>query len=179
MSDIFYTFLLSMIPVGELRLAIPVGILIYQLDVFLVFFVSVFGNLIPAIFLLFFLKKISVYLSNKSAFFKKIFTWWEDRSREKHIAKIQRYEIIGLALFVAIPFPMTGAWTGALLATIMNLPLKKSLTAIICGVFGAGLIVTALITFGVSIEQYFGWQILLGALIFILLIFVAKKFIKH
>jgi len=175
MSDIFTTFLLSMMPIGELRLAIPIGILVYHLDVVAVFFVSIVGNLLPTIFLLFFLKKISAYLCIKSVLFKKIFSWWENKTREKHITKIQKYEIIGLALFVAVPLPLTGAWTGALLATLMNLPLKKSLLALVFGVFGAGLIVTSLVLLGINIEQYFGWQMLVGLLLILGLIYIYFK----
>ena len=177
MSELLQVFLLSMIPVGELRLSIPVGIAIYHLIPFWVFLASVMGNLIPAIFLLLFLKKVSAYLSEKSKFFKKTFSWWENRAKEKQTEKIEKYGAIGLALFVAIPLPLTGAWTGALLATIMKLPLKKSLPAIFCGVVGAGLIVTTAVLAGVNIEKYFGLQTLASILILIIAIFALRKFL--
>lgn len=177
MSDLLQVFLLSMTPVGELRLAIPMGIMAYNIDAATVFFVSVIGNLIPAIFLLFFLKKLSVYLSGKSIIFKRIFTWWETRAREKHITKIEKYDVIGLALFIAIPLPLTGAWTGALLATIMDLPVKKSLPAVLIGVVGAGVIVTTAVIAGVNIEKYFGLQALASILLIIIAIFALRKFL--
>jgi uncharacterized membrane protein len=165
MANLLQIFLLAMTPIGELRLAIPMGILVYHVDAFLVFFVSVAGNLAPAIFFLFFLKKLSIYLSKKSTVLERIFSWWENNAKEKHISKIQQYGAIGLAIFVATPLPLTGAWTGALMATMLNLPIKKSLPAIFIGVVGAGVIVTALMVLGVNIEKYFGWQTLAGALL--------------
>lgn len=177
MSDLLEVFLLSMTPLGELRLAIPIGIAVYKLNVFLVFFISIIGNLVPAFLLLIFLKKVSIYLSGKSLFFKKIFIWWEDNAKKKHLSKIQQYGIFWLALFVAVPLPMTGAWTGALLATLMNFPLKKSLLAILAGITGAGLIVTSLVILGINIEKYLGWQILIEILsitIFVWIIYYYK-----
>jgi len=178
MTELFQVFLLAMTPVGELRLAIPMGILVFHLSAVSVFFVSVMGNLVPAIFILFFLNKISVFLSNKSLFFKKIFGWWENNARKKHLSKIQEYDAIGLALFVAVPLPLTGAWTGALLATLMNLPLKKSISAIFLGVIGAGIIVTVMVVFGINIEKYLGWQTLLGVLLILVLGYMYFKYNK-
>jgi len=100
MSDILQVFLLSMTPIGELRLAIPVGIAVYHINATSVFFVSVIGNLVPAIFLLFFLKKVSEYFSKKSRLFQKLYAWWENNARDKHSEKIQKYGAIGLALVV-------------------------------------------------------------------------------
>ncbi len=179
MTDLLQVFLLSMTPIGELRLSIPMGILVYNLSAFSVFFVSVIGNLVPAVFLLLFLKEVSVYLSKKSIIFKKMFSWWENNAREKHISKIQEYGAVGLALFVAIPLPLTGAWTGALLATMMNLPLKKSLPAILFGVISAGIIITTMIIFGINIEKLFGWQTLGGVVIASALVFSFFKKNPH
>lgn len=145
MTDLLQVFFLSMTPIGELRLSIPLGILVYNLPIIQVFLVSIIGNLVPAIFLLFFLKKISLYFSEKSVIFKKAFSWWENRTRMNYSGKIQNYGLLGLIIFIAIPYPLTGAWTGALLATIMNLPVKKSLPAIVAGVVLAGLIVTTIV----------------------------------
>lgn len=175
MDNLLQVFLLSMTPVGELRLSIPIGIVAFNLNVLSVFLVSVLGNLVPAVFLLLFFKKVSQYLSDRYLFFRKIFGWWENNAKEKHIQKIQKYDMLGLILFVGIPLPLTGAWTGALLATIVNLPLKKSITAILLGIIGAGIIVTTLVVFGVSIEKYLGWPTLVGLLALATLIFVIKN----
>jgi len=172
MNSLIQVFLLSMTPIGELRLAIPMGIAFYRLNAVSVFFVSIIGNFTVAAFLVVFLEKISEYLSEKSQIFQKLFHYWKNSAREKHSAKIQKYGMIGLALFVAIPLPMTGAWTGALLATLMSLPLKKSLPAILLGVIGAGLTVTALVVAGINVEKYLGWQALAGVAIFAGLIYI-------
>ncbi|OGZ79341.1 MAG: hypothetical protein A2528_03060 [Candidatus Staskawiczbacteria bacterium RIFOXYD2_FULL_37_9] len=178
MTNLLKIFLLATTPLGELRLSIPMGILVYNIDPALVFFVSVIGNLIPAILLLLFLKKVSGFLSEKSFVFKRAFSWWENNAREKHIGKIQDYGAIGLALFIAVPLPLTGAWTGALLATIMNLPLKKSSLTVVAGVTGAGIIVTSAIMLGINIKIIFGWQTLVGVVAFAIIIFLffKKKF---
>jgi len=175
MTDLLQVFLLAMTPLGELRLAIPMGVAVYHLSPVLVFFVAVIGNLIPAILLLLFLKRVSAYLSGKSVVFKKVFTWWEDSARKKHIAKIQEYDAIGLAIFTAVPLPLTGAWTGALLATMMNMSLKKSIPAVVAGVAVAGLLVTAFVVLGVNIEKYFGWQLLVEILVAVAIIFIIRK----
>ncbi|MFA6189974.1 MAG: small multi-drug export protein [Candidatus Staskawiczbacteria bacterium] len=177
MTDLLQVFLLSMTPFGELRLSIPIGIALFNLNVFSVFLVSVIGNLIPATFLLLFLERISNYLSQKSATIHKILTWWSEKTKSKHYEKVQKYGVVGLALFVGIPVPFTGAWTGALLATIMNLPLKKSLLAILAGVIGAGLIVTTAVVTGIRIEKYLGWQALVGLLLVLIFIFIFRKFL--
>jgi len=178
MSELLQVFLLSMTPLGELRLSIPMGVLVYHIDEVTVFLISVIGNLIPVAFLLLFLKKISIFLSNKSLFFKKAFNWWENNAKEKHLNKIQKYGAVGLALFVAVPLPLTGAWTGALLATIMNMSLRKSIPAIAAGVAIAGIIVSLLVIMGVNIEKYLGWQTLVGAAILIALVFIVRQILR-
>ncbi len=149
-------------PIGELRLAIPMGLAVYHLNVASVFFTAVVGNAVPVVLLLLFLEKFAEYISSKSGFFKNIFSWWQDNARKKHYENVQKYGILGLILFVAIPFPLTGAWTGALLATLMNLPIKKSLSALFMGIVLAGFIVSVLVVLGTNIDKYFGWQIITG-----------------
>jgi len=179
MADLFEVFLLSITPFGELRLSIPVGILVYHLDVASVFCVSVLGNSLLAGFLIFFLKKIVLFFSSKSSVFKKSYDWWENNARKKHSDKIQKFGVIGLLLFVAVPLPFTGVWTGSLLATIMDLPLKKSWFAVSAGAIVSGLIVAATVLLGVSIEKYLGWEILLvGVAILVLAISIARRFMK-
>lgn len=177
MADLLQVFLLSMTPIGELRLAIPMGVAVYHLPVMYVFFVSIIGNLVPAIILLFFLKEISAHLSKKSVLFQKMFDWWQNNAKKKHLERVQKYGWMGLVLFVAIPLPLTGAWTGALLATLMDLPIKKSFLAILLGVLGAGAIVTTAVYFGINIEKYFGLQTLAGLLAACIFLFFLRKFL--
>lgn len=171
MIDIIQVFLLSMTPVGELRLSIPMGIAVFGLNAYLVYFVSIIGNIIPAIFILLFLKKISLIFAKKWEFLAKLLSWWEKRTKTNHSEKIQKYGFLGLTLLVAIPLPITGAYTGALLATLMDLPFKKSLFAIFTGIVIAGLIVTFIVILGINMSQYIGWQLLLGFLFFSSLLF--------
>lgn len=177
MNDLLQVFLLSMTPVGELRLSIPVGILIFHLSPIWVIFISIIGNFALAAFFLFFLKKISLVLAAKSRVFQKLFSYWENNAREKHSAKIQKYGAIGLFAFVAIPLPLTGVWTGALLATLVGMPLKKSLPAIFLGVITAGLLVFTIVVSGINIEKYLGWQILVGLLGLGSILFIVQKFL--
>lgn len=170
MIEALQVFLLSMTPLGELRISIPIGIFIYGMKPLSVFLISILGNFIPAFLILICLKKVSEYLSSKFTFFHKIFSWWENNTKKNHLEKINSLGLMGLIMFVGIPLPMTGAWTGALLATLMNLPLKKSVPAILAGIIMAGIIVSTLILSGINIEKYFGWKTLLITLIIILLI---------
>lgn len=159
MENLLKVFLLSMTPFGELRLAIPVGLLVYKLDVVSVFLVSIIGNLIPALFIKLFFEKLSLYFSKKSKTFLKLINWWESNTIRKHSHKIEKYEFIGLMLFVGIPLPLTGAYTGSLLAVLMKIPFKKSILAIFGGIIISGLIVSSLIIFGINIQDYSEWQI--------------------
>ena len=80
MTELLQVFLLAMTPIGELRLAIPIGLAVFHLNTLLVFFVAVVGNLVPVVLLLFFLKSVRGYLSIKFRFFRLIFNWWENNT---------------------------------------------------------------------------------------------------
>lgn len=175
MTDFLQVFLLSMTPVGELRLAIPVGIVFLKLNVFLVLIISIIGNMIPVILILLFFKKILSSNFKKMNFMKKVFDSWQIRTQEKHSKKIEEYGVLGLMFFVAIPLPMTGAWTGALLAVLMNLPFKKAVSAIFAGVITSGSIVVLAIILGINIEKFFDWQVLLAVLMSMCIIYLYFK----
>jgi uncharacterized membrane protein len=165
--------------VGELRLAIPVGIFIYHLNWFHVFVIAVLGNLLPVIFLLLFLDKISKYLSEKSKNCRRFFQWIFERTRKKHISKFEKYNHIALLILVAIPLPFTGAWTGALVAFLFGIPFKKAFPAISLGVVIAGLIVIFVIKAGISIEKYLGWQLLAGILLILASVWALSYYKKR
>jgi len=148
MMEIIKTFLLAMTPVGELRLSLPIALTIYNLNWFWAFFISVLGNLAPIVFLLLFLEPVSRWLSNNFKIFQKFFTWLFERTRRKSSPRIERYGEIALVSFVAVPLPLTGAWTGALVAFLFGIPFKKSFPLISLGVAIAGLIVLILIRTG-------------------------------
>lgn len=142
----------GMLPIFELRGAIPLGFY-FKLPIFKTFFLAVLGNLIPVIPLLLFLKPISEYL-HKFFIFKKFFNWLFERTR-KRAEIVQRYEAVGLAIFVAIPLPLTGAWTGAIAASLFKIKFRYAFFSIVIGVFIAGLFVSLLCVLG-----KLSWQIL-------------------
>ena len=135
------TFLISMVPVIELRGAIPYGVAA-GLEPWLVFLLAVVGNLLPVPFILLFIRKIFQWMKRYPRL-AKIAKKFEDRAWRKS-GKVKRSETIGLCLFVAIPLPGTGAWTGALVADIFDIRIKHSLPVIALGVLVAGMIISAL-----------------------------------
>ena len=140
------TFLISMLPVVELRLGLPYGIAI-GLDYPLALLAAVLGNLLPAPFIILFIKNFLIFLRRR---FKKLdgfVTRLEERAHLKSEI-VTKYGPIGLCLLVAIPLPGTGAWTGSLVAALMGMRLKKAMPAIVIGVLIAAAIMTG-VTFGV------------------------------
>ncbi len=139
------TLLMAMVPVIELRGAIPYGV-IAGLDVHVAFILAVIGNLIPIPFLIVFTRKVFEWLRTKSLRLDRLVCRLEAKA-DKNKELVERYKFFGLMLLVAIPLPGTGAWTGALVAAMMDMRLKKAMPAIIVGVIIAGIIVTTL-TYG-------------------------------
>lgn len=133
------TFLISMLPVVELRGAVPVGTAL-GLNPYLVLLVSVLGNILPIPFVVIFARKIIMFLKKTRLFGR--FADWLSAKAEKNKEKIIRYEKLGLFIFVAIPLPGTGAWTGALVSSFLDLRLKNSFFPISLGVVAAGIIMT-------------------------------------
>lgn len=142
-------FLISMIPIGELRASIPIAINVYEMGNFETYFWAVFGNLVPVILIVLFIEKISDYLSHHVYFFNRFFTWLFEHTRKKHSRKFEIYEELFLILFVAIPLPITGGWSGALAAFVFGIPPKKAIPLIALGLMIAGGIVM-MITRGVN-----------------------------
>lgn len=144
---IILTLLLSMVPVIELRGAIPVGVG-YGLPLWLSILVSIIGNMIPVPFIILFIRQIFKWMRKVSKTFERIVSYME-RKADKHKDKVIRYGFWGLFVLVAIPLPGTGAWTGALVAAMMDLRLKTAIPAIFLGVVGAAIIVS-IVTYGVA-----------------------------
>ena len=142
-------FLISMLPVFELRGALPVGINIFGIAWYWAFLLAVLGNLLPVPFLLLFFNAVAKQL-RKVRFFDRILTWITNRSA-KHSKAVEKGGWIGLMLFVALPVPGTGAWTGSLIAVILGMKFIRAFTAILVGVLVAGAIVTALCVLGITI----------------------------
>lgn len=148
MLEIFKTFLLAMMPIGELRVALPVALVVYNLNWFWAYFISVIGNTIPAIFLLLFLGPVSQWLSKELGSFNKFFNWLFERTRRKSTSRMEKYGPIALVTFVAIPLPFTGAWTGAIVAFLFDIPFKKAFPLIVLGILISGAIVLMLTQMG-------------------------------
>ncbi len=141
------TFLIAMVPVLELRAAIPAGV-IAGLNLQAVLAAAIMGNLLPIPFIIVFIRKIFKWMQSKSQRLANIVAKLEAKADKKK-DKVLKYEFWGLMLFVAIPLPGTGAWTGALIAAMLDMQLKRAFPAIAVGVLTAAIIVTAA-TYGVA-----------------------------
>lgn len=141
-----WVFLMAAAPIWELRGSIPTGIYALHLPWPEVFIISLLGNIFPVPFILLFLNPVSKFLS-KNKFLEGILNWVLQRTRRQS-ALVVKYEKIGLMLFVAIPLPGTGAWSGALVAFLLGMGLKSALLSITLGVLIAGVIVLTLCLLG-------------------------------
>lgn len=135
------TFLISMLPVVELRLGIPYGVG-FGLNPWLAFAAAIIGNLVPIPFILLLLDKILEFMKKQKGIFGKAANFLENKAY-KNKGTIDKYKALGLIILVAIPLPGTGAWTGALVATVLRMNRKTSFLCIIAGVLIAGFVVTA------------------------------------
>lgn len=142
--------LIAALPVAELRLSIPVAILAYGFDPFSAFFLSVIGNMLPVIPLLLFLEPVSNFL-RRWKIWDVFFAWLFNRTHHRHGAEFEKYGSIGLAVFVGIPLPATGAWTGCAAAFVFGFKFKNALIAIFAGVLLAGIVVTVLTVTGINL----------------------------
>ncbi len=137
MNPYIYVFLISMLPFIELRGAIPVGILTLGLNPYNVLMISIFGNMVPVPFFLLFLEDIERYFRRYPYIAKKM-DWLFERTRRKSEDSVKKWELLALVLFVAIPLPGTGAWTGSLIAYLFGFEVKRAFLMIFIGVLIAG-----------------------------------------
>jgi len=142
----YIVMLVGALPVSELRGAIPLA-LSFGMPMSKAFWLSVIGNSIPVIPALFLLEPVSSRL-RRFKIWARFFDWVFERTKKK-ADTIQKYEALGLAIFVAIPLPMTGAWSGVIAASLFKIKFRYAFIAIIAGVFGAGLIVLSLCGLGI------------------------------
>ncbi|WP_242935091.1 COG2426 family protein [Eubacterium pyruvativorans] len=136
-----------MVPILELRAGIPAGVAA-GLNPWQAMLVAVAGNILPVPFALLFLRKILRTLRRTSSRLNRIIARYEQKTLTK-AEKVRKYEALGLLLFVAVPLPGTGAWTGAVIASILKIRLKTAVPMILLGLLIAGVIVTS-ITYGAS-----------------------------
>ena len=140
------TFFLSMLPVGELRAGLPYGIAL-GLEYPLALMAALLGNMIPVPFIIVYIKRIFEWMRRHMPRMNALVTKLENRAHLKG-ETVEKYGHWGLLLFVAIPLPGTGAWTGALIAALLNIRTSKAVPVILIGVCIAAAIMT-LITYGV------------------------------
>ena len=140
------TFLLSMMPVGELRFGLPYGIAL-GLEYPLALMAALLGNIIPVPFIIVYIKRIFAWMREHMPVFNSFITRMENKANLKG-ETVEKYGPIALLLFVAIPLPGTGAWTGALIAALLDMKTEKAVPYIMLGVVIAARIMT-LVTYGV------------------------------
>ncbi|NLM97156.1 MAG: small multi-drug export protein [Halanaerobiaceae bacterium] len=148
-SEEMAVFLVSTLPVVELRGAIPLAIGL-DMNPWKAYWLAVLGNMLPVVPLLLFLVPVRKYLREHSEIMDKFFSWLEKRALDKG-DKVERYGAIGLMLFTAIPLPTTGAWTASLLAVLFRIKFRYAFPAILMGVLLAGIIMIILSLTGKAI----------------------------
>lgn len=136
----------AMLPIAELRLAIPFALTPSSLGGLgmtpsQAFFFAVIGNLIPVPIVLKLLEPVSIRL-RKFSLWERFFDWLFERTRRRTETKFERYGLVALCMFVAVPLPFTGAWTGCVAASLFDVQFFKALTAIALGVLIAGVLIT-------------------------------------
>jgi|Deesub1362A_J573_1020465.scaffolds.fasta_scaffold04583_2 uncharacterized membrane protein len=133
---------IAALPVSELRGAIPMALKIYGMSPWKSYILAVFGNLLPVPVLLLFLGRVESYLRSRFSIFDSFFSWLFSRTRRRTKDKVEKYGALGLVPFVALPLPVTGAWTGVAAAYVFGIRFRYAFPAIALGVVIAGVIVT-------------------------------------
>ena len=141
------TFLLSMMPIGELRIGLPYGI-VAGLSLPVAAAASVIGNMVPVPFILLFITKIFAFMRKHMPKLDSFVSRLEHKA-EKHRNKIEKWGYLGLFCLVGIPLPGTGAWTGGLVAALFELDFKKSVFVIFLGVILAAVIMMVVTKLGI------------------------------
>ncbi|MFH1560874.1 MAG: small multi-drug export protein [Chloroflexota bacterium] len=149
--DLLVTFVTAMTPVGELRLAIPLAIYTYDVTWYVALPIAVVGNMVPVLVLVPGLSRLSRFLLSFPNPAGRLLTWQEDRLRRVQSRRFERYGALALVILVAIPLPMTGAWTGSLAAWTFRIPPRRAIPLIALGVLIAGLIVTVATLSGIKL----------------------------
>ena len=146
LGKLISTFFISMVPVVELRLGLPYGIAL-GLDYPLALLAALIGNMVPVPFIIVYIRRIFIWIRRHWERLDGFITKLENKAHLKG-ETVRKYGPLGLLIFVAIPLPGTGAWTGALIAALLDMRLKHAVPSIFLGVCIAAGIMTAL-TFGV------------------------------
>ena len=145
-GEFVWTMLVSMSPVVELRGGIPFGVAA-GLPVWAAFLAAMIGNLIPVPFIIVYIRRIFQWMRRRLPRLDGLVDRLEQKAHLKG-KRVTKYKYLGLALFVAIPLPGTGAWTGSLAAAFLDMPLRKALPSVILGVLAAGLVIS-IVSYGI------------------------------
>lgn len=154
MTSELITFLVAALPLSELRGAIPLAILKFGFSPTKAFLISFLGNVLPVLPLLIGIEKVSGYLMHRFHWFHGFFSWLFKRTRVRHENHFHYFGDLALFVFVAIPLPLTGVYSGALAAFVFGIPKKHAFWSIIFGVMAAGLIVTFLTISGINLLEF-------------------------
>lgn len=168
--DELIVFVLATLPILELRGAIPVGYWM-QLEPLKVSILAVVGNMVPVPFILLYLKQLVTYAGKRSSVASSFLDRLIEITRKK-AGPIEEFQWLGLMLFVAVPFPGTGAWSGAIAATILDMPFWEAVSANFFGVVFAGLLVNLLVNLGIK------YAVIVGAILFFVST-VMWSFLRH
>jgi uncharacterized membrane protein len=155
---LLWIILMCMLPIAELRGGIPLAYFGYDYNIFVAYALCVMANMIPVPFILIFFDKVELAL-RRFKIFERFFNWLFERTRRRVKEKVDKYGVAGLMIFVAIPLPVTGAWTGALAAYLFGMDFRKSLGTIMAGVLIAGIIVSVVCVWAKELLIIFGGNI--------------------
>ena len=144
-----FTMLVSMLPVVELRAGLPFGVAL-GLPYYLAFPAAVAGNLLPAPFIIVYIRRVFELMRK---YFPRLNGLVDRLEKKAHLKgkRVQKYQYLGLWLFVAIPLPGTGAWTGSMAAAFLGMRLSKAMPALALGVFTAGCVMLGLTHVGINL----------------------------
>lgn len=149
LAEEFCVLICSMLPIIELRGAIPMAAA-FGMPWWEAFILCVIGNMLPVPIILMFIKKFIIRSMNSKIKFLNKLANWLNKKVEKNRAKIERYAFWGLCVFVAVPLPTTGAWTGSLVAAMIDMKFWKSMLTAFLGILIAGTVVTVIVYGGVE-----------------------------
>jgi len=133
--------IISFLPIVELRGAIPFAILVYDFSPWTAYLLAVIGNIVPPLLLIPFIGRVDAFLSERSGLWRRAFTHFLDKTRDNHSKKFKRLKEFTLVVLVAVPLPITGAWTASLVAYIFGIPFRKAIPLIFLGLLISGAIV--------------------------------------
>ena len=151
MPDELLVLLTAMTPIGELRASIPLAITSMDMPWTRALALSIVGNIIPVPFILYALRTIGARVEAQQNVAGRILRWRTARIHQSWEPRVRRYGLFGIVIAVAIPLPLTGAWTGALIVWTLHVPVRRGLPAIAMGVVIAGIVVTALTLAGIEL----------------------------